>query len=244
MTLQQAHLVFKQYLDKGDSLNSANFLPEEIDLAISDAQEQFIEQRAYGYNFQNKHLEETQKRVKDLQSITQNAVISTSIVSADNKPNGRFIELPTDYRHAIQEDVTVKYLDCNNKLQSTNIQVIPLQHDKYNKMIVNPFTVPSLDKVYRLPYGRFGTPPREHFEILLGPNQTFVSYNLRYLKNPRKLNLANLPTVINGITAPNAELDMTDESYREIIRLAAETKLYDIESQRAQAEQEQFKTIE
>ncbi len=242
MTLAQAHVEFKVYVDKSDSLNSANFLPEEIDLYISDAQEQFIEQRAYGYNFQNKHLEETQKRVKDLQSITTNANIISFVNNTNNKVNGTFVILPVDYRHALQEDVTVSYTDCNQVIQSTNIQVIPLQHDKYNKMVVNPFARPSLDKCYRLPYGRFNN--QEHFEIILAPGQTLNTYHLRYLKNPRKLNLANLSTVVNGITNPLAQLDMTDEAYREIVRLAADTALVDIESSRAQAEQEQFKTIE
>lgn len=242
MILSQAHQLFKVYTDKVDALNSANFLPEEIDLLVSNAQEQFIEQRAYGYNFQNKHLEETSKRTKDLQSITQNANITAFVNNTDNKPNGTFVILPVDYRHAIQEEVTVSYLDCHNQTQTARVQVIPLQHSQYNKMIENPFVRPSLDKAYRLPYGRFNN--QEHFEIIIGVGQTLVTYHLRYLKNPRKLNLANLPNIPNSITNPNAVLDMTDESYREIIALASYNALITIESQRGLTEREIFKEIE
>jgi hypothetical protein len=240
MTISQAHLEFKIGLDKTDSLNSANFLTEEIDLYLSNAQEQFIENRAYGLNFQNKHLEETQKRVKDLQSITTNANITAFTNNTDNKTDGFFIVLPFDYRHALQEDIDVSYLDCNNKKQTKNIQIIPLQHDKYNKMVVNPFARPSLDKVYRLPFGRFNN--QEHFELILASGQTPVTYHLRYLKNPRKIDKAQIlsPLGLPG-TSP---LDMTDEACREIVRLAVRNALGDIESTRLQESVEKIKEIE
>jgi len=70
MLVDEMHLQFKIGVDKTDSLNSANFTPAEIDIYLSDAQEQFVEQRAYGNNFKKDSVEETQQRVKNLQRIT------------------------------------------------------------------------------------------------------------------------------------------------------------------------------
>ena len=91
MKVSEMHLQFKLGVDKADSLNSPNFLPEEIDVYLSNAQEEFIEQRAYGNNPKRESVEETQKRVKDLQSLTKNAVITPLASTTDNKPNGLFV---------------------------------------------------------------------------------------------------------------------------------------------------------
>ncbi len=255
MRIDFAHQQFRIGVDKTDSLNSANFLTEEIDLYLSDAQEEFIEQRAYGLNVLGKYLEETQKRIKDLQSLEINGNLNTFTVNANNKPNGTFVTLPDgltildntgvllpNYRHPLEEEVTVLYKDCHNIVQTKRIQVIPLTHSQYNKMVVNPFSQPTLDKVYRLPYGRFNN--LEHFEIIVGPGQSLITYHLRYLRNPRKINLANLPNIPNSLTNASDQLDMTDESCREIVRIAIRNALGDISSDRTAESIERLKEIE
>lgn len=240
MLVSSMHQQFKIGVDKTDVLNSANFLPEEIDQYLSDAQEEFIEQRAYGNNFKRLSIEETQKRVKDLQSIQFNTNISTFIVNADNKPNGAFVELPLDYRHADNEEVTLTYLDCNNQVVTTRVPVVALTHDEYNRINQNPFATPNLDRIYRLPFGRFNN--REHYELIKAPNQTLVTYHLRYLKNPTKIDLAQILTPL-GLPG-NAQGDLTDESYREIIRLAIRNAMGDTQAPGAKEALERMNEIE
>ena len=244
MIVDSAFIQFKLGIDKVDSFNSVNFLTEEIDQYLSDAQEEFIEQRAYGNNFKKLGLEETQKRVKDLQSIEVNANLNNFFQTVNNKPNGYYVSLPdgvqvTDesgtvlpaYRHAINEEVIVQVTDCNGNLVSERVPVVPITNDKYNKVIANPFSQPSKNKVYRLPAGRFtdinGT-SLEHFELILNSSQTLLSYNLRYLFNPRKIDKAQIldPPGLPG----TAIMDLTDESYREIIRIAVRNALGDIQT--------------
>jgi len=151
MTVNEMHTQFKVGVDKTDSLNSANFTIAEIDLYLSDAQEQFIEQRAYGNNAKRETVEETQKRVKDLQSLVKNSQITPLVNDpTQNKPNGRFVELPSDYRHALEEEVSISYADCNGTTQTTRVPVVALSHDRYNKAVANPFSKPNLNKIYRL----------------------------------------------------------------------------------------------
>jgi len=224
------HLQFKLAIDKIDSLNNPDLLPEEIDVYLSDAQEQFIVQRAYGNNQKRETLEETQKRVKDLQSLTKNAEIIPLASAPENKPNGVFVELPLDYRYAINEEVLAAYTDCNNTASTSRIKVLALTHDKYNDTIDNPFAKPNLNKVYRLPFGRFGS--REHFELVSSTGVNITKYYLRYLKNPTKIDLAQRLTPV-GLPG-SAQGDLSDESYREVIRIAVRNAAGDLESPNVQ----------
>lgn len=240
------HLQFKVGVDKTDSQNSANFTPAEIDIYLSDAQEQFIEQRAYGNNTKRESAEETQQRVKNLQSIVYNATITPLAPSSDNKPNGVFVTLPSDYRHALEEEVLVSYVDCNNVIQQQRVPVVALQHDKYARAVTNPFSRPNVNKVYRLPYGRFNN--AEHFEIISSPGYSIVNYYLRYLKNPAKINLAAriIPPAVTpyGLSQGTDQGELVDEAYREIIRMAVRNALGDIESPRTQESMQRLTEIE
>ena len=242
MTLEEMHLQFKIGVDKTDSLNSANFTTAEVDIYLSDAQEQFIEQRAYGNNFKKESVEETQQRVKNLQSITYNTAITSFTSNSNNKPNGVFIDLPADYRHALEEEVEVTYTDCNGISKSSRIPVIALSHDKYNKTIANPFSKPNINKVYRLPFGRFGG--TEHFELISGTGFAITAYYLRYLKNPKKINLANRSLPVPSLTSATSVGELADEAYREIIRMAVRNALGDIESPRTQESMQRITEIE
>lgn len=246
MTVNEMHLQFKVGVDKTDSQNSANFTPAEIDIYLSDAQEQFIEQRAYGNNTKRESAEETQQRVKNLQSIVYNATITPLAPSSDNKPNGVFVTLPSDYRHALEEEVLVSYVDCNNVIQQQRVPVVALQHDKYARAVTNPFSKPNVNKVYRLPYGRFNN--AEHFEIISSPGYSIVNYYLRYLKNPAKINLAAriIPPAVTpyGLSQGTDQGELVDEAYREIIRMAVRNALGDIESPRTQESMQRLTEIE
>lgn len=241
MTVNEMHLQFKIGVDKTDSLNSANFTPAEIDIYLSDAQEQFIEQRAYGNNTKRESAEETQQRVKNLQSIVRNQTITPLAPTADNKPNGVFVTLPSDYRHALEEEVLVSYVDCNNAVQQQRVPVVALQHDKYARAVTNPFSKPNTNKVYRLPFGRFSN--AEHFEIISSTDYSIVAYYLRYLKNPAKINQANRILPVPSISGTQ-EGDLADEAYREIIRMAVRNALGDIESPRTQESIQRLTEIE
>lgn len=116
MNIATIQTEFKVGVDKVDSLNSANFLPEEIDVLLNTEQSKYVEQRAYGNNPRRQGLEETQKRLDDLKNITQNYSSSTFIQNSDNKPGGYFVNLPSDYRHAIEEQLLLAYVSCDDTI--------------------------------------------------------------------------------------------------------------------------------
>lgn len=255
MIVDRMHTEFKVLVDKSDSFNSANFTIAEIDLYLSNAQEEFIEQRAWGNNFKRESIEETQKRVKDLQSLVVNARLSFLPSTLDNKENAFFVALPDGvtvldennipypkYRHAINEELVVQYVDCNERTKTTRVPVVALTHDKYNTAVTNPFAKPSFNRVYRLPYGRIGN--LEHFEIIVSPPMIMTSrgYQLRYLKDPKKIDKAQIQVPL-GLPG-NAQGDLTDESYREVIAIAVRNALGDIQSERVSDAREKLNEIE
>jgi len=179
MTVAQMHFEFKLELDKIDTFTNPNILPEEIDSFLNKAQQEFIEQRAYGTNPKRTGLEEDQKRWDDLREIIKNYETTTFTSGANNKDNGSFVSLPTDYRHSIEEEVKITYTDCNNLTATKKVPVIPITHDRYNKTIRDPFNKPDEDNILRLGY------EGDVVELITDGTVTLSNYYLRYLKEPQ-----------------------------------------------------------
>lgn len=132
MTISEMHNEFKLGVDKIDSQAYANILPEEIDVFLNTAIEQFIAQRMTGSNPKKESVEETQKRTDDLRNITKNYSTTSFTANSDNKTNGKFVAMPSDYRHALQEEAEIIYQDCNSAVvTSGNIVLSTASVPKY-----------------------------------------------------------------------------------------------------------------
>lgn len=293
MLVSQLHNEFKVGVDKIDSLNSANLLPEEIDIFLNNAQRTFIEQRAYGTNPKREGLEETQKRLDDLRNIVSNTTISTFTTNSNNKPNGYFIALPTNYMHAIQEEADIRYNDCNStKVTSSNIvsgsiyfvqsgsivynsttytapayftgvtvaanavttftgtgivynsvtkriPVKPITHDRYNKVIHDPFNKPYQDEVIRLGYERVSN--NESFELITDGSFSISNYYLRYLREPNEIQYGTT----YAVPTTDVDCELSDYTHREIIAIAVQEALANIEANnRYQTKAREVTTIE
>lgn len=232
--ISQWHIDFKLGYDKTDSLNYPNFLPEEIDVFLNNAQDRFIEERAYGTNFKKEGFEENQKRFDDLRNIIKNYKTTTFTTTVNNKPNGVFINLPTDYRHAIQEDIKINYQDCKDSSTIKVSKVVPLSHDRYNRTVNDPFNKPYEDQIVRLGY------EGNVFELITDSNTSINEYHLRYIATPPRVQYgstyATPTTDVNSILA--------DHTHREIINIAIELALENIEAKRIATYPEIVKTDE
>jgi len=123
MTVTEMHTAFKILLDKVDSFAYPNMEPAEIDFFLNKETERFIKHRAEGSHNKNRGFEETQKRMDDLRNITKNAILTPDPTSSNNKPNGRFVTLPSSapdiYWFAINEEAKVRVKDCSGKKLSS-----------------------------------------------------------------------------------------------------------------------------
>lgn len=212
MTISEVHTEFKVRMDKSDALNYPNFLPEEIDLILNDAQDRYVKQR-YGFNnLKRQSLEETQKRTEDLKNLILNAVIVPSAYASDNiDTSARFITLPTDHWFIIQERASITCSICGANVTQL-VEVIPTTHAEFSKVIKDPFRQPNNDKILRL---------MENGRVELVSSCTIADYRLRYLKKPVRVSLTG-----------NVTFELSDHTHSEIVDEAVKVALENIEAKR------------
>lgn len=218
MTSLEMSQIFKVRLDKIDSLNYPNILPEEIDLFLNQAQERFIKQRYGTTNSKKESFEETQKRSEDLKKLVSNAVLVPAVNAIDNIDlDAQFVTLPLDHWFIVQERCQVSYLDCNSTTKSTVIPVYEYQHGDINKTIDNSFLKANKNRVLRLmENGRV--------ELIHDPLVTLTNYRLRYIRKPAKI----------SSVVPLVDCELSDHTHDEIVSEAVLLALEGIESQRMQ----------
>lgn len=115
MNIADAHRAFRFGLDKMDGLNAPNFLPEEIDLLLNQAQERFIKQRYDNTNIKNTGFEQDEKRTEDLKEILESKVLSpsTTILGGRTAINSAFFTLPADNWFIVWEKAYINCATCN-----------------------------------------------------------------------------------------------------------------------------------
>jgi hypothetical protein len=204
MDVQQMHDYFKSLIDKMDSLNYPNFLPEEIDLYLNEeGQDALIKLRYSGRPLAHgQAFEETQKRSDDLRAVLASAEILPNSLSVENKPNSLFFDLPSNYWFAINEEAEVTYLDCNGESTTKRVNVRPISHDDYTKVIRDPFGRPSENQVLRLLY-------QNKAEIIGRPNITPSKYYLRYIRKAVRISLSL-----------GVDCELADHIHQEVVKQA------------------------
>jgi hypothetical protein len=244
MTRDQMHAELKFLLDKVDSSASPLFLPGEMDKLLNISQDKFVTKRAFGNNTRRTSFEEDQKRRDDLRTLIHSVNIQPTINSETqkvNKPMGQFFVLPSNYRHSINEEVLAKSLEdfgVDNPAELERSGVTPITHDRYNKIIDDPFNKPSGKTFYRLDYGDNGdvgfglnAVNKLIVEVLSTPEYHISTYILRYIKDPIDISSKN-----NCILPPH--------THREIVRMAVLEALESIESPRYQSSKIELNEIE
>ena len=236
MTVAQMHQAFKFGMDKLDNVNYPNFLPEEIDLLLNQAQERFVKQRYGITNPKRTSFEETQKRTEDLKELVRHANLTPAATASDNiTPYSRFVTLPNDHWFVIQERVVQVCDKCNsNPLYTYTVtqpspqpplvvsvngmfaEVRPIQHHEVDKVVKDAFKAPDYDKVLRI---------MEDGRVELIPSSVCVPtvYRLRYIKKPNTISITSNPTV-------NCEL--SEHTHQEIVDEAIKIALEGIEAKR------------
>lgn len=216
MTINEMHLQFKFGLDKLDALNYPNFLPEEIDLLLNQAQDRIVKQRYGLNNVKRTSFEETQKRTEDLKNIVRTIVLTPQAYSATTNidVNARFFLLQPDHWFIIQERVVLQY-NCGSLITS-RVKVKPISHVEFDTVITDAFKRPDNTKVLRLM-------DDSKVELIFASGTTIIEYRLRYLKRPVRVSIT---------TITNCEL--SDHLHQEIVDEGINIALESIEAKRNQ----------
>lgn len=231
------HTAFRFGLDKFDNLNYPNFLPEEIDLILNQAQDRVTKQRYGVTNTKRTSFEETQKRTEDLKELVRHANLTFQPIALDNiTTSARFVNLPADHWFIIQERVVQQCDKCNQTPLYTETtsgpggapvttsyngmfaEVRPIQHNEVDKVLKDAFKAPDYDKVLRLMEdGRV--------EIITSSVCTPTVYRLRYIKKPNRISITSNPTV---------DCELSEHIHQEIVDEAIKIALEGIEAKRNQ----------
>lgn len=121
MTISEMHILFKLSLDKVGNSSLPYFEPEAIDLILNYAIKAVYKQKITGNNALRQGAEETNKRRTDLQTMIVGYSTETFVTNSDNKPYGKFVEVPSNMFYLLDEEVCIFNKNCQKEVASGNI---------------------------------------------------------------------------------------------------------------------------
>ncbi len=191
MLIQEIHERFLHFYDKQSNYSAPEITAEEIDIYLNREQEDLIDSIA------SRGFEKT----GEYSDYLKNLIIpyDTNTFTTGTKPNSYLVQIPTNYRSALLEELTLNYTDCNGTTVSSRIPVVPVTRDEYNKLSYDPFNKPWKEEVKRISQGN------NFFEIICSAELTPVRYYLDYIKIPNKMAYAT--TYATAGTHVECELD-------------------------------------
>ena len=157
-----------------------------------------------------------EKRQIDFSMILRSKSISTGFSNGTFDDRSKAITLPSDILMILNEYVLVTRDDSTQKVRLT---IVPLEYKEYSRLMSKPYKRPLKWQAWRL---LNNSSVSHSAEIITGPNDTLVSYNIRYIKRPQAIILTNL----EGVTLDGKNRQQTCELdpilHQEILQRAVE----------------------
>ena len=152
-----------------------------------------------------------EKRQIDFSMIMRVVSINSDFTDGTFDTRGKIVTLPQDALMLLNEYAIVNRAasssDPNSQSQSNmRLIVVPLEYKEYSRLMSKPYKRPLKFQAWRL---LDNSDTQKKAEIIVGPNDTLVSYNIRYIKRPRAIILSDLEgvTLDNQTAAQTCELD-------------------------------------
>jgi hypothetical protein len=219
MTVSEMHTAFRLHLDKSTSLvGNPDFLSEEIDFWLNEAQDRFIKQRIYGNNYRQEGFEQTQKRVDDLRGLLINST-GNLLTQSTIAVNVKECSLPVS-------DATSPYMFYINSslvgASSTTMQVKNVvQYEYITEYLKDTMNNPYIRRPLVTFYGN-------KIAFIHGDEFVPLSCNLRYIKKPKKL-VYGTPGTYETNTS-----ELSFHTHSEIVILAVSLVVENTENPRVQ----------
>jgi hypothetical protein len=239
MTIEQFHREFKVFFDKADSLAYPEFLDGEIDIYLNEAQNRIVKLRYGKNNAYVKGFEESQKRTDDLKNLVKTKYCSvqssTTYQGIGNVYTTQLTQLYDDidlttlsldkYQFYIKSTIKCVSSSCTN----WNSPKITQQDDIY-ALLSDPFNKPRIGKplltiednglFYWLPDGSSATVAA-----------------LTFLKEPNVMNKGTYGS-------DKVECELSNHIHKELLQLAIQIALENIQSPRVQSQAINIQTNE
>ncbi|MBE3086179.1 MAG: hypothetical protein IMZ64_08180 [Bacteroidetes bacterium] len=242
MTISEMHIAFKLGLDKTNSLQYPTFLPEEIDFWLNQAIRKFVKTRYSGVNAKREGFEQSQKRIDDLRKLVREVTVPCTATGA-TKPNGyvltsgfaNAIFTAAPYWLSLGEEVKISYTSTqleNGGITTKRVGVVDITSDTYRSEIDDPLSEHILHYDEAKPLRLFYN---DTIEFITDENYSVTEAYIRYIKQPI--------TVYYSITLP-VHCDLAEHAHEEIVDMAIQLALENIEQPRLQTYSQEINTME
>lgn len=133
----------------------------------------------------------------------------------DTHGNSRKISLPENIMAIINESVTVTRSE-----NDVVLTVLPVRFDEYDRLMAKPYKRPLSYQAWRLINASGSS---RNCDLIVGPEDTIVSYRIRYVRRPHPIVLAQLEAgvTIEGYSTPQ-ECELDPILHQEILQRAVE----------------------
>lgn len=221
MTVSEMHTAFRLHLDKSSSLvGNPDFLPEEIDFWLNEAQDRFIKERIFGNNYRQEGFEESQKRIDDVRNLiipTTSTLLSSSGIGANVKECLLPVNDATSPYMYFLGAVLTNATGSTIALNSRNI----VQYRHISNYLKDSINNPYIRRPLITFYG-------DYIVFIYGDEFVPTSCSLKYVKRPKKL-VSGTPGTYETNTC-----ELSLQAHREIPVLAVSIVIENTENPRVQ----------
>jgi len=167
------------------------FSSSDIAIILNKAQDIIVNDRYSSSVLSPRHFEMDEKTRVEIGKLITNHTVSSFATGANRiQKNSVFASLPANYLYSITEQGVVGYTDANSDVVTGPAKVIPITHDEYLINRDNPFNKPNEKTLWRMDYSGDSTGSKKH-ELLFAEDQSIISYQLRYIRRPREIDIVN-----------------------------------------------------
>ncbi len=245
------HNAFRLNLDKSSSLvGNPDFLPEEIDYWLNEAQDRFIKQRMFGNNNKREGFEQGTKRINDLHTLVCNTYDTYYSAGPPTFPT---IPLHSSSLGSNVVEATIPLIEYNpymyyiSSILYTGTGAISLNSgeiiDSKNltKYISDSINTPFIRRPLVYFYNNVTSSiviNNQTIAFIYDPSSSFypTSFNMIYIKMPRTL---TSQTITGYVTYPSNYLtntcELPVETHEEIVNIAVGLVIENNESPRVQS---------
>lgn len=158
----------------------------EKSVFLTNAQDNLVLELVTGKNVLGESFEKTEELREYLTEIVKTAVLPSIQVdeAAKISTKSKTYTTPDDLFVIVYE--AVNFEDVNLGCTPANIEVIPVTHDEFSRIIKNPFRKPNKNKVLRLNIGN---------NIELVSEYNIKDYTIRYVSIPEPIILEDLSSM-------------------------------------------------
>lgn len=218
MTALEFHNNFNIELDKTLDFELPYMLPEQIDYWLNKAQDRFVKSRMFGNNLFKTGFEQSEKRMDDLRLI----LVKSNSITPSTSGSVYVSTLPDDYMYLVRHQCHTTCPTCTTSMLVPGIQTT---QDEMNVLLRDPFWSPiGYDPLYYLIGNSIVYETDSNNFVVV---DTLIHYIRKYDK-------IQLGTQYVGVTT-DIECELAEHTHQEILDIAIEMVLENIESQRYQA---------